>query len=186
MKIICICGSPRSGCTEYILKQVSDALDAELILLRDQNIGLCQGCMSCFESHDCFITDDSQTLIEKMRDSDLVIFGVPNYFDNVSGLFKNFADRLLPMYKNKETHQNDALKRKKVVFIYVGGGGEDGTVQDVYDALNSATKGMVKYLDLDVVGQHSFVCSEMHEITPQQSKIDEMITAIKGMVAKWR
>jgi hypothetical protein len=31
-KIICISGSHREGCTEYILNQISDKLNAELIL----------------------------------------------------------------------------------------------------------------------------------------------------------
>ena len=31
--------------------------------------------------------------IDKLVSSKLIIFGVPIYFDNVTGLFKNFIDR---------------------------------------------------------------------------------------------
>ena len=183
-EILCISGSPRKGHTEYILRQISDKLGAELILLRDKNIGLCKGCMHCLKSFDCIMKDDSQDIIDKMHKSNLIIFGIPNYFNNVSGLFKNFTDRLLPLYKNKTVCRNEAIKGKKVLFVFVGGGGEKGTEEDVYNALSSATRGMVKYLDLEVVGEYPFVSSESLGIRPQQSKIDEMIAQIQNIKLK--
>ena len=181
MTTICIGGSPRNACTEHIMRQVSTTLGAKLILLRQKNLAQCKGCMSCLKNPDCVIKDDTQQIINEMGKSDLIIFGVPNYFNNVTGLFKNFIDRLLPLYKNKTQNTNNALKQKKVVFIYVGGGGEDGTEQDVYNALHNATSGMVKYLDLNVVGEFPFVCSETHDIKPQQAKVNTMIEKIKTM-----
>ena len=38
-------------------------------------------------------------IIEKMIESDLIIFGVPCYFDNVTIIFKSFLDRCNPLYK---------------------------------------------------------------------------------------
>lgn len=179
-KILCISGSNRNGCTEYILKQISKKLSSDLVLLREKNIALCRCCQYCMNNFECIIKDDSQKIIEKMHESALVIFGVCNHFNNVGGLFANFIDRLLPMYKNKRIAKNEKLKRKKVVFIYVGGGGEEGTEQDVYDALHDATKGMVKYLDLNLVAEYSFMCNILPDIEAQQTKIDGIINFINA------
>jgi multimeric flavodoxin WrbA len=137
--------------------------------------------MFCLKNYDCATKDDSQDIIEKMYKSNLVIFGVPNYFNNVPGLFKIFVDRMLPLYKNKKVCKNEKIKGKKVVFVYVGGGGEEGTEQDVYNALSSATSGMVKYLDLNVIKEFAFMCTNVPDAEAQQSKIDEMIEQIKNI-----
>ena len=65
-------------------------------------------------------------IIDKVKESDLIIFGVPNYFDNVTGLFKNFMDRLHPLYKS------ELIKNKNVIFIFTGGGKEKGTKEENY------------------------------------------------------
>ena len=49
-------------------------------------------------------------IIEKMIESDLIIFGVPCYFDNVTSIFKTFIDRCHPLYKS------GILKGKKVEY----------------------------------------------------------------------
>jgi multimeric flavodoxin WrbA len=51
----------------------------------------------------------------KMLDSDNIIIGTPNYFDNISGLLKDFVDRTHPFYKF------ELLKGKKLVLIMIGG-----------------------------------------------------------------
>ncbi|MDD2840119.1 MAG: flavodoxin family protein [Rickettsiales bacterium] len=181
-KILCISGSHRNGCTEYILNQISNKLNAELILLRKKNITPCKACMNCLKNYECGTKDDSQDIIEKMYKSDLVIFGVPNYFNNVPGLFKIFVDRMLPLYKNKRVSRNEKVKGKKVIFVFVGGGGEVGTEQDVYDALSSATSGMVKYLDLNVIKEFTFMCTNAPDLEVKQSNIDKMIEEIKNIM----
>jgi len=95
MKILLISGSPRQGNTEYILKHLFDKIECEkeLILLRNQNIEHCKGCLNCHKTYKCNIKDDMKDIIEKMIESDLIIFGVPCYFDNVTSIFKTFIDR---------------------------------------------------------------------------------------------
>ena len=76
----------------------------------------------------------------KLLDNDLLIFVTPNYFDGLSGFAKNFFDRLHPFYKFPK------LQNKKAIFIFVGGGNADGTLEE----MNNSIKGIVKYLKLDV------------------------------------
>ena len=51
-----------------------------------------------------------------MKETDVFIVGSPNYFDNVSGLLKDFIDRTNPFYKT------DLLKNKKLLAVVVGAG----------------------------------------------------------------
>ena len=98
-KILLISGSNRIGNTNYILKMINENIEnSELILLKEKNIEYCKGCLACHNIEYCVLDDDINEIISKIIDSDLIIFGVPNYFDNVSGLFKNFMDRLHPLY----------------------------------------------------------------------------------------
>jgi len=121
MKAIGICGSPRTGSnTEILLREVLKTMkkswvETELILLREKNIELCRGCdEKCSKTGECVISDDMQEIYEKLINSDVIIFGSPTYFDNVTGLMKNFMDRTDPLTVNKK------LKNKIAGVIGVG------------------------------------------------------------------
>lgn len=118
MKILLISASPRDGNTEIILKKIKDKLpgNGELILLRELDIKRCIGCLSCEKTKRCSLVDDMQSLYEKITGADVIIFGTPNYYDNVSGLAKDFIDRTNPLYGTGK------LTGKKVISIIVGGG----------------------------------------------------------------
>ncbi len=52
MKVVGICGSPRKGNTEWMLRKLLEeaaraGVDTELILLREKQIKGCGGCLSC-------------------------------------------------------------------------------------------------------------------------------------------
>jgi multimeric flavodoxin WrbA len=120
MKIIGICGSPRKGNTETLLNEAlkgakENGIDTELILLRDKNVELCDGCLICERTGKCHIDDDMQEIYKKLKQSDAMIFGSPTYYDNVTALFKNFIDRTNIFYLNND------LKNKLAAIICVGG-----------------------------------------------------------------
>ena len=118
MKVLAVCGSPRSGNTETLLKRIlNGAMESgahtELVLLKDKNIKLCDGCSRCAKTKSCHILDDMQHIYHKAFTADILILGSPNYFNNVSGLMKNFIDRFSPYWEDK-------LKGKKAVLAVVG------------------------------------------------------------------
>lgn len=115
-KIIGISGSPRNKNTYYMLKTVLGATgcDYELILLKDKNIKPCTACGGCFHSHKCVVKDDMQDLYNKLLEADILVFGCPTYFANVTGLMKNFIDRCLPFYFS------EGLRGKKTALLVVG------------------------------------------------------------------
>jgi multimeric flavodoxin WrbA len=103
MKVIGVCGSPRKGNTEWMLKKLLDevvagGVETELILLREKHVKGCDGCLSCEvggnqRKGSCRIQDDMQILYPKLMKADGIAFGTPVYFDMLSGLLKNFMDR---------------------------------------------------------------------------------------------
>ena len=169
-KILLINGSNRIGNTNYILEKINEKIDnSELILLKEKNIEYCRGCLACHKIDHCIINDDLNSIIKKIIEADLIVFGVPNYFDNVSGLFKNFMDRLHPLYKR------ELAVNKNVIFIYVGGGDEEGTKEE----LNQSVKGFVKYLKLNVIKEYSFKALNSNDIVNEQEKIEKIIEEIQ-------
>lgn len=137
MASLLISGSPRIGNCEYILKKIKKKIKnkSELILLRNLNINYCKGCLYCENNESCLINDDMQNLYSKILKADKLIIAVPNYYDNVTGLFKTFIDRLNIFFKNQR------LKDKKIIFIVVGSGSKRGNQRVLDYALNFFVRG---------------------------------------------
>ena len=108
MKVMAICGSPRSGNTEWMLQKVlesarTEGAETELVLLKDKDIRLCKGCMTCETGSSgkpgtCVIKDDMAPILPKMLAADAFVFGTPVYFYMLSGCLKNFMDRTMPIW----------------------------------------------------------------------------------------
>ncbi len=124
MKILAINGSHRKGNTEAILKKILDGAAGngariELINLYDKNVEACKACMGCENTGTCKIQDEFPQIFEKMVHADVLVLGSPNYFNNVSGLMKNFIDRMNAHW------QDTRLESKKVVLVMPGGQGKE-------------------------------------------------------------
>lgn len=172
-EVLLISGNNRNGNINYLLKQIEKQIgNSELVLLSNCNIEYCKGCLACHKVSNCVIKDDMQEIINKVINADFIIFGVPNYFDNVSGLFKNFIDRLHPLYKG------ELIKNKRVIFIYTAGGNEIGTQEEMHKAV----EGTVKYLKLDLIKEYSYQALNTHDVEKQQEKIEKMIEEIKEIL----
>jgi multimeric flavodoxin WrbA len=108
MKVVGICGSPRKGNTEWMLRKLLEGVakegaDTELILLREKDIKGCDGCLACEvrgkqRQGICTIQDDMQQIYPKLVEADALAFGTPVYFEMLSGLLKNFMDRTNPIW----------------------------------------------------------------------------------------
>ena len=73
----------------------------EYIKLKDKKINPCSGCYQCWTQTpgECIYKDDMTELRITLREADLVIYSSPLYIFNVTGIMKNFLDRLLPNMK---------------------------------------------------------------------------------------
>jgi multimeric flavodoxin WrbA len=84
-----------------------EGIETELILLRDEKIKGCKGCLKCEacgkerDGH-CKIGDDMGDINVKLLKADALVFGTPVYFEMLSGLLKNFMDRTCPIWPRLE------------------------------------------------------------------------------------
>lgn len=120
MKITAIVGSPRKkGQSARLVNAILDGakeFGAEVAIhyLSERNIMPCTGCYSCEKTKECIIkNDDMMGIYEDMETADAYVFASPVYFDQVSGQFKVFIDRIFPYYWDKP------LTGKKGVFTLV-------------------------------------------------------------------
>ncbi|MEN6390948.1 MAG: flavodoxin family protein [Syntrophomonas sp.] len=100
MKIVTVNGSPKGK--DSTSKIMIDAFtkymyDCEIvhIILAENTLQHCRGCYSCWiNASGCVIDDDFGKIIALAEGANLIVFASPVYFKNVTGLFKNFIDRL--------------------------------------------------------------------------------------------
>lgn len=99
MKCLGILASPRKGhATDMMIDAVLAGLrdsgcQTEKVSLYDYNIKPCTGCCACQDGRPCVIEDDHRGILEKMGVSDVVVFGSPAYWSNVTSEAKKFMDR---------------------------------------------------------------------------------------------
>lgn len=78
------------------MAQLDSTVEYEVLLLRDFHIALCEGCRTCFQQGACPLDrqDDMPRLRKKLQESDVVVFSSSVYCHNMSGIMKNFIDRV--------------------------------------------------------------------------------------------
>jgi multimeric flavodoxin WrbA len=108
MKILVLAGSYRkNGNTDQIanlivehMQKIADQnhemLEIETVYLGHMDISPCRGCRVCFNRGEdkCPLKDDLLTVKEKMKQADGILLTSPVYVDDVSGIVKNWIDRL--------------------------------------------------------------------------------------------
>jgi multimeric flavodoxin WrbA len=175
-KILLISGSPRKGNTEYIISRLNGVVEGDktVILLREKTIERCRGCLACHYKPECLIKDDVMELINQILVADILVIGVPNYFENVAGLMKDFIDRLHPLYKTK------IIKDKRVVLFMVGGGKAPGN----QEVLERSMQGFIKHYGVKLVAAFGFQAlnpGDLGAYPENEIKILEMVKVINEL-----
>ncbi|MBN1815297.1 MAG: flavodoxin family protein [Anaerolineae bacterium] len=107
-KILALIGSYRTkGNTARIVQMIearmqvlateyATPLEYETLFLGDLDIHACRGCRACFDRGQdaCPLKDDIPLIRAKMDAADGLLLASPVYVDDVSGLLKNWMDRL--------------------------------------------------------------------------------------------
>jgi len=125
MRILAVHGSPsmKRGKTYLVLERLLKGAEkagahVEVVFLYRKSIGGCTGCLACWTKTPgrCFQNDDMAKLIEKIKRTDLMILATPVYVDGMTGLCKNFVDRLIPLldphYEVRDGHVRHVVKEK--------------------------------------------------------------------------
>ncbi|MCK5490936.1 MAG: flavodoxin family protein, partial [Candidatus Pacebacteria bacterium] len=136
-------------------------------------IEFCNGCLTCDSTGLCNIRDDMQMIYSKLEDADLIILGSPTYFDNVTGMMKNFIDRLEPLLAQ------DKLKEKKIAFVVVG--------QESNKSIESTIGYFEKFankVSMIVVGDLSFIAKDDQDVESKPEEIAKIDEFIKNIIGK--
>ena len=137
MKILGICGSPREGASEYLLKRALNELEKEdsfettFISVKDKDISPCTHCNECTETMGkCSISDDMDEIYKALREADGIIMASPIHFGSISAQLKAVIDRCQAMIME----DLDIFKNKVGISIVVGGdrsGGQELAIQQI-------------------------------------------------------
>lgn len=103
--VLGICGSPRKGNCQYLLKEALKAasevnpawVETETYSFRGKKFSPCIACFKCAEKKhlgECAIRDAFQELRDRWIRSDVIIYSVPVYHLSIPGQVKCFIDRL--------------------------------------------------------------------------------------------
>ena len=166
MKFTIFNGSPRGkkGNTHFMVKEFSKGVElagaeVENIFLVKKKIRHCRGCLTCWTKTpgECVIKDDMAELIQKFSESDIVVFATPVYVDNVTGIMKNFMDRLVadadPHFEKDErgecVHFSAYGKPAKLVVISNCGFPE----QSHFQVLELLFKRIARNMQAEVIGE---------------------------------
>lgn len=132
MQIYAINGSPRKkwNTTQILEKVLEGAAEAEdnvlteMINLYDYDY---KGCIECFQCKriggasygKCVVKDEIQPLIENVIQADIIVFGSPIYFSDVTGIMRCFLERLLfPLFVYDKNYTSLAPKKIATGFFY--------------------------------------------------------------------
>ncbi|NMC30875.1 MAG: flavodoxin family protein [Veillonellaceae bacterium] len=105
IKVLGVCGSPRKGATEYMIRQALDSiaditnLSVDLISVQGKRIAPCSGCNYCKKNQTwCVIQDDMPELLEKFMAADAFVIGSPVYVYSVTPQLLAFFSRMRPLF----------------------------------------------------------------------------------------
>lgn len=104
MEMLAIVGSNNSNsitleCVRIMLetiKQKKEEVKFDIIKLENLRVAMCKGCQNCMKCGKCIFdgSDQMEYVKERMIAADIILLASPVYINNVSGIMKNFIDRL--------------------------------------------------------------------------------------------
>jgi multimeric flavodoxin WrbA len=134
--IVGICGSPRNGATEHVLKEAlkmleTSGFDTVFFSVRGKKIGFCTHCDHCLEHKECILKDDMYTVYSLLREAEAIIIATPVYNGGVSAQTKAVIDRCRALL----AADPNVFKYKIGMAIAVGGdriGGQELAIQQIH------------------------------------------------------
>ncbi|MFA5031858.1 MAG: flavodoxin family protein [bacterium] len=100
MKILGIIGSPhKKGNTDILVSKILQGIKSknavvEKVHLNDLNLFPCKACFKCSRNGKCILKDNFNSLLNKIRQVDIIILGSPVYCETVTAQTKILIDRI--------------------------------------------------------------------------------------------
>ncbi len=158
-KVLIIATSPRkNGNSNRLAEEFANGAkeagnSAEIVYLYDKQINFCKGCLACQKTHHCVIKDDANQIVEKMKNSDVIVWATPIYYYEMSGQMKTMIDRSNPLFSDDYSFRDIYLL---ATAADSGDYSMDGAIKGLQGWIDcfekTALKGVVKGLGLEGVG----------------------------------
>jgi multimeric flavodoxin WrbA len=152
MNIVCLYGSSRVKsnsakiATKFCETAIEKGASVDFRVLNDLNFRGCQACYGCKTKSDkCVLKDDLSSVLEAVRDCDILVLASPVYYGDVSSQLKAFIDRtfsfLVPDYvKAKMPHRLEG--DKTLVMILTQGSPDKEAFKDIFPTYSMFYKWM--------------------------------------------
>lgn len=171
MKILAINGSHRgeNGLTQILIEKLflgakREGASCETIVLSKKKINPCKGCRVCQTEKNylkCVYDDkdDLKEIIDKIIESDVIIYATPIYVFNMSGLMKIFIERIMASTADSAIkklsksgllfhHINEKIASKPFILLTCQDNFEKETHQNVVDYFKIYSE----FLDASFIG----------------------------------
>lgn len=122
MKILVLNGSPKREKSDAMhitwafldgMKE-ADPQEVHIVDIIDKHIEYCTGCFTCKRNGGkCIHNDDMKALLDKVLESNLLLFSYPLYCYGMPARMKAFADRTMPL-------SSMAMKKQGDRYVHVG------------------------------------------------------------------
>lgn len=174
-RVLIVVGSRRNGNSAHLAEKLRNGfarerISTDIITPGNQKIYLCTGCMDCDKNGVCDFNDDMKFNIDKINESEVILFITPTRWNTLSGDLKIFIDRLNPLYSTKK------LKDKKMIVLVIGAKSHndystDGALTSLGSFIESAEANMIYKNQFDK-------CLDFTDILNQEEKINTVIEEI--------
>ncbi len=163
MKVLALNGSPRNAATAHVLGIFLEGMEeagaeVELVRISKLDVKPCRGCFTCWTSTPgiCVQKDDMADMLPKLDEADVIVLGTPVYVDGMTGIMKNFLDRMIPLDNGKVVIQDGHCRHPsrsgrdtiRIALVSVCGFHE----MDNFDPVVMHTKALCKNMNAEFVG----------------------------------
>jgi len=187
MKVLGINASPRAGGnTDMLLEQVfagarENGAETEKIILGKLKFSPCLECADMKDDGSCIVRDEMQSVYEKIKSADALVFASPIFFGSLSAQAKMMIDRFQCVWRAKYiTKQKAGYKKINGVFISVEGSDRD----DFFENAKAIVKNFFAVIDVRYKGE--LFCSGVDAKGAMSKRQDYLRKAFElgGRIAK--
>lgn len=167
MKILIINGGPRLGNTWELTMKVKEQLsliskdiDYTELHLKDLNLPFCLGCSLCFRKGHNYCPHNTiiQNIMDRILESDGVIFSAPTYNMQMPALTKNFVDHLCFML-----HRPRYFDKKALIISTTGGVGAKSATKSMAGTMKGWGFNRCYQVPVSAISWNDYHLTEKHK-----------------------
>jgi len=174
MNILVLKGSPRKGNTMSAINAFIDGLNnknnIEVVETYDLDIGPCKACGYCQCTKGCVAKDDTNEIVDKIVNADMVIFATPVYWWGISAQLKLVLDKCFC--------KASLMKNKKIGVIAVGGDDPESTE---FKLIKQQFECIADYLNWEILFSKSYYAYEKNDLEKNEAALKELFTLAQNL-----